>query len=78
MATIRASWRLQLRRQVKDAALRRKLVPDYPIGCKRVLFSNAGTPPSNATMSRSHPSITGDRARWRAHRPRGGCTRRTC
>jgi len=25
---------------VKDAALRARLVPDYPIGCKRILFSN--------------------------------------
>ncbi|WP_243077252.1 NAD(P)/FAD-dependent oxidoreductase [Microbacterium sp. SS28] len=30
----------QLKRQVKDAALRRALTPDYPIGCKRILFSN--------------------------------------
>lgn len=29
-----------LRRQVKDPALRRKLTPDYPIGCKRILLSS--------------------------------------
>lgn len=29
-----------LRRQVKNPDLRAKLTPDYPIGCKRVLFSN--------------------------------------
>jgi cation diffusion facilitator CzcD-associated flavoprotein CzcO len=29
-----------LRKQVKDPALRTKLTPDYPIGCKRILFSN--------------------------------------
>lgn len=29
-----------LRRQVKDPALRRKLTPDYTMGCKRVLLSN--------------------------------------
>jgi cation diffusion facilitator CzcD-associated flavoprotein CzcO len=40
MATIRAAWQLQLRRQVRDPGLRRKLVPDYELGCKRVLFSN--------------------------------------
>jgi cation diffusion facilitator CzcD-associated flavoprotein CzcO len=34
------AFRLHLRRQVKDPALRRRLTPDYPIGCKRVLFSN--------------------------------------
>jgi cation diffusion facilitator CzcD-associated flavoprotein CzcO len=29
-----------LRRQVRDPALRAKLVPDYPIGAKRVLFND--------------------------------------
>jgi cation diffusion facilitator CzcD-associated flavoprotein CzcO len=29
-----------LRKQVKDHQLRAKLTPDYPIGCKRILFSN--------------------------------------
>ncbi len=33
-------WRIQLRAQVPDPALRAKLVPDYPLGCKRLLFSN--------------------------------------
>ncbi|MBD8870040.1 NAD(P)/FAD-dependent oxidoreductase [Nocardioides sp. MJB4] len=33
-------WRAQLRRQVPDAALRGRLRPDYPLGCKRLLFSN--------------------------------------
>lgn len=32
--------RVNLRRQVKDPALRAKLWPDYPIGCKRLLFSS--------------------------------------
>jgi len=31
---------LHLRRQVRDPALRAKLVPDYPIGAKRVLFND--------------------------------------
>ena len=56
MATIRASWRLQLRRQVKDPALRRKLVPDYPIGCKRVLFSNDWYP----ALDRDHVDVVTD------------------
>jgi cation diffusion facilitator CzcD-associated flavoprotein CzcO len=30
----------QLRDQVPDEALRKKLTPDYPIGCKRVLISD--------------------------------------
>lgn len=29
-----------LNKQVKDPALRATLTPDYPIGCKRILFSN--------------------------------------
>lgn len=29
-----------LKRHIKDPALRAKLTPDYPIGCKRVLFSS--------------------------------------
>jgi len=32
--------RAHLRRQVKDPVLRKKLTPDYKIGCKRVLISN--------------------------------------
>jgi cation diffusion facilitator CzcD-associated flavoprotein CzcO len=32
--------RLLMRLQVKDAALRQKLTPDYPLGCKRTLLSN--------------------------------------
>ncbi|HET6151784.1 MAG TPA: NAD(P)/FAD-dependent oxidoreductase [Marmoricola sp.] len=33
-------WRVHLRRQISDPMLRAKLRPDYPIGCKRLLFSN--------------------------------------
>jgi cation diffusion facilitator CzcD-associated flavoprotein CzcO len=33
-----AMW--HLRKQVEDPELRAKLTPDYPIGCKRILFSN--------------------------------------
>ena len=37
-----ARWKslAHLRRQVRDPQLRRKLVPDYPIGAKRVLFND--------------------------------------
>ena len=37
-----ARWKslAHLRRQVKDPALRARLVPDYPIGAKRVLFND--------------------------------------
>jgi cation diffusion facilitator CzcD-associated flavoprotein CzcO len=41
---VELGWRAQLRRQVRDPELRAKLVPDYPFGCKRVLFSNAWYP----------------------------------
>jgi len=37
---LEASWRVHLRRQIRDPELRAKLHPDYPIGCKRLLFSN--------------------------------------
>jgi cation diffusion facilitator CzcD-associated flavoprotein CzcO len=33
-------WRRQLQKQVTDPRLREKCVPDYVMGCKRVLFSN--------------------------------------
>ena len=56
MATIKASWRLQLRAQVKDPELRRKLVPNYPIGCKRVLFSNDWYP----ALARDHVDVVTD------------------
>jgi cation diffusion facilitator CzcD-associated flavoprotein CzcO len=35
-----AGWHALLRAQVRDPALRAKLKPDYPLGCKRLLFSN--------------------------------------
>jgi cation diffusion facilitator CzcD-associated flavoprotein CzcO len=37
-----STW--HMRNQVKDPADRAKLLPDYPIGCKRVLFSSAFLP----------------------------------
>ena len=33
-----------LKHHIKDPALRAKLIPDYPIGCKRVLFSSEWYP----------------------------------
>lgn len=40
-AVLRAwSW-AHLRASVRDRALRRKLTPDYPFGCKRILFSSS-------------------------------------
>ena len=39
-SALEKAWRVHLRRQIKDPVLRAKLRPDYPIGCKRLLFSN--------------------------------------
>ena len=36
--------KLQMRVQVRDPALRKKLRPDFPIGCKRILLTNAWLP----------------------------------
>ncbi|MEV0762392.1 NAD(P)/FAD-dependent oxidoreductase [Nocardia sp. NPDC050435] len=36
--------RFQLRRQIRDAALRERVTPDYMIGCKRAIFSDAYLP----------------------------------
>jgi cation diffusion facilitator CzcD-associated flavoprotein CzcO len=40
MKAIELSARRHLRKQVPDPELRRRLTPDYAIGCKRVLLSN--------------------------------------
>jgi cation diffusion facilitator CzcD-associated flavoprotein CzcO len=40
MALYKWLFRRQLTSQIKDAALRDKLTPDYPMGCKRILMSN--------------------------------------
>jgi cation diffusion facilitator CzcD-associated flavoprotein CzcO len=41
-------FRLHLNRQVPEPALRARLVPDYRIGCKRLLFSNDWFPAISA------------------------------
>lgn len=35
-----AAFRRRLKKEVPDPALRRKLIPDYPMGCKRILISD--------------------------------------
>lgn len=55
-ALLRTAWRLQLRRQVADPAVRRRLVPDYRIGCKRMLFSNDWYP----ALAREHVEVVTD------------------
>lgn len=53
LAALRTVWRLTLRRQVSDPALRRKLEPDYALGCKRLLFSNEWYP----ALTREHVDV---------------------
>jgi cation diffusion facilitator CzcD-associated flavoprotein CzcO len=50
-----ARWHLE--RQVADPDLRAKLTPDYPIGCKRILFSNDFYP----TVAQDHVEVVTDR-----------------
>jgi cation diffusion facilitator CzcD-associated flavoprotein CzcO len=49
-------WRRQLDEQVTDPELRGKCVPDYVMGCKRVLFSNDWYP----TLVRSNVELITD------------------
>ncbi len=53
LKAVRGAWRMQLRRQVPDPELRAKLVPDYEIGCKRILFSNEWYP----ALARDHVDV---------------------
>jgi cation diffusion facilitator CzcD-associated flavoprotein CzcO len=55
-AALRLAWRAHLRRQVPDAALRARLVPDYPLGCKRLLFSNDWYP----ALARDHVDVVAE------------------
>lgn len=67
-----ALGRLQLRRQIKDPALRRKLTPNYMIGCKRAVFSddfypamaeeNVDLVTTTITEIRPHGIVTADGA----------------
>jgi cation diffusion facilitator CzcD-associated flavoprotein CzcO len=49
-------WRRQLDEQITDPELRRKCVPDYVMGCKRVLFSNDWYP----TLARPNVKLITD------------------
>lgn len=53
LKALEAAWRVHLRRQVRDGALRAKLRPDYPLGCKRILFSNDWYP----ALDRPHVDV---------------------
>lgn len=56
--------RMQLRRQVSDPKLRAKLTPDYMIGCKRAIFSDAYLP---ALAQDNVEVVTAGIAQVRAH-----------
>lgn len=56
LKTLETAWRANLRATIKDAALRAKLQPDYPLGCKRLLFSNEWYP----TLARDHVDVVTD------------------
>ena len=49
-------WRRQLQAQITDPELRAKCVPDYVMGCKRVLFSNDWYP----TLARPNVELVTD------------------
>ena len=53
LGALRTAWRAHLRRQVRDESLRGQLVPDYEIGCKRILFSNDWYP----ALTRAHVEV---------------------
>ncbi|CAM3455728.1 NAD(P)/FAD-dependent oxidoreductase [Nocardioides dubius] len=50
---LKQAWRAHLRLTVKDPAKRKKLVPDYPLGCKRLLFANTWYP----AIDRDHVGV---------------------
>lgn len=58
-AAITALARFQLWRQVRDPILRKKLTPDFPVGCKRILLSNDWLP----TMTLPHVEVVSDAIR---------------
>jgi cation diffusion facilitator CzcD-associated flavoprotein CzcO len=64
---------LHLRRQVRDPALRARLVPDYPIGAKRVLFNDDYYP----TLNRANAARHGPDRVHRTDRRRPGMAPRT-
>jgi cation diffusion facilitator CzcD-associated flavoprotein CzcO len=57
LATPMRMWRRQLEAQIADPVLREKCVPDYVMGCKRVLFSNDWYP----TLTRENVDLITDR-----------------
>ncbi len=62
MRLARAAAERHLRRQIEDPALRRRLTPDYEMGCKRILLSNDFYPalakPNTALVSDGIREVT--------------------
>ncbi|MYR06646.1 FAD-dependent oxidoreductase [Gordonia sp. SID5947] len=57
--------KVQLRLQVRDRSLRRRLTPDYTIGCKRMLLTNKWFPAlqrENVTLTGAIAGLTADAA----------------
>lgn len=57
--------KMQLRKQVSDVKLRRRLTPNFTIGCKRILLSNRWLPTldrADVTVAGALVSISGDTA----------------
>ncbi|MBS1124160.1 MAG: FAD-dependent pyridine nucleotide-disulfide oxidoreductase [Deltaproteobacteria bacterium] len=59
MAGFEWLFRRHLERQIRDPELRKKLTPDYPIGCKRILISNDYYP----TLTRDNVDVVTDAIR---------------
>jgi cation diffusion facilitator CzcD-associated flavoprotein CzcO len=53
---IERMYERQLREEIADPSLRAKLLPDYPLGCKRVLISNDWLP----TLARANVEVVTD------------------
>jgi cation diffusion facilitator CzcD-associated flavoprotein CzcO len=65
MSLIKAAFMQNFHRQVPDPVMREKLMPDHPIGCKRILISNewypAVTRPNVEVISAGLAEIRGER-----------------
>ncbi|WP_326597233.1 flavin-containing monooxygenase [Streptomyces sp. NBC_01803] len=53
MRPVEVVGKLNMRRAIKDPALRRRLTPDYRVGCKRILLSNDWYP----ALARPHVDV---------------------
>lgn len=64
MSVVKSDFERQLRRQVPDAALRQRLTPDYPIGCKRILISNDFYPAMSRPNVQLRAGLPGHDGAW--------------